>query len=133
MKQVWKWQFLSLMDHSIICIQICPKFPLYSKWAKIKLILETSTFYVPKMKICKWNWPYCIFTQTNPKRSSISKSANLKLAKWVELKSASLKFCKWMFWNPLLPSFNVGQWTTSAGRDWIFYYSAELLNSEILK
>ena len=51
-KRVRKWQFLTLMDHSIIFIQICLKFPLYTKWAKIKPILETSTFYVPKMEIC---------------------------------------------------------------------------------
>ena len=97
MKRVPKWQFSTLMDYSIIFIQIRPKFPLYTKWAEIKPILETSTIYVPKMEICKWNRSFCNFTQINPKFSLILKKANLKLAKWVKLKSTSLKSRKWMF------------------------------------
>ena len=49
------------------------------------------------MEICKWNRSFCNFTQINPKFSLILKKANLKLAKWVKLKSTSLKSRKWMF------------------------------------
>ena len=31
LKRVRNWQFSTLMDHSIILIQICPKFPLNRK------------------------------------------------------------------------------------------------------
>ena len=65
-------QSSTLMDHSIILPQISPKFPLDTKWAKIKPTLETSTFYAPKMEICKWNQRFCYFAQINPKLSSIS-------------------------------------------------------------
>ena len=74
-----------------------PKFLLYTKWVKIKPLFETSTFLVPKMKICKWNWPFCNFTQINPKLFSISKYVNLKFANWIKLKSTSLKSRKKMF------------------------------------
>ena len=88
-----------LMDHSIIFIQICRKFPFYTKWAEIKPILGTSIFYVPKMEVCRWNQPFCNFSKINQK---LSKEANLKFAKWVKLKSTSLKSCKWMllFFEP---------------------------------
>ena len=35
------------MDHSIILIQICPKFLLYTKW----LYLKWATFKYPKWKL----------------------------------------------------------------------------------
>ena len=50
MKQVLKCQFSALMHQSIILIQICPKSPLYTKWVKIKHILETTPFNYSKRK-----------------------------------------------------------------------------------
>ena len=39
-----KMEILSSMNHSVIFTQIHPKLPLYTKWAKAKPKLETSTF-----------------------------------------------------------------------------------------
>ena len=50
MKQVQKWQFSTLMDQSIIFVQICPKFSLYAKWAKITLYLKRAPFKYAKWK-----------------------------------------------------------------------------------
>ena len=79
MKPAPKWKFSSLIDHSVIFTQICPKLSLYTKWAKIKSILETSTFQIPEIEICKWNRQFSNFTQIYPKLSSISKWEKLKL------------------------------------------------------
>ena len=51
MKQVTKWKFLSLIDHSVIFTQFFQKLPLYKIWVKIKPIPESSTFQIHEMKI----------------------------------------------------------------------------------
>ena len=50
-------------DHSIPFIQIFQQFLLYTKWVKIKPLLETTMFKVPKMEICKWNRSLYHFTK----------------------------------------------------------------------
>ena len=82
-----KFSNLLLIDNSKIFTQICPKLASYTKWVKIKSILQTSALQIPEMEICESNQPFCNFTQINPKLSSISKWEKLKLAKWAKLKS----------------------------------------------
>ena len=79
MKQAPKWKISNLMAHSIIFTHLFQKLSLYTKWAKIKSILETSTFQIPEIEICKWNRQFSNFTQIYPKLSSISKWEKLKL------------------------------------------------------
>ena len=67
-------------------IQICPKFPLYTKLANIKPIVETSTFYVPKLEFYKWNWPFCNFTQINQKIPFNFKISKFKISKMIKIK-----------------------------------------------
>ena len=91
------------------------------------------------MKICKWNWPFCNFTQIYSKLSLTSKRAKWKLTKWEKLKlifeKSILEISKMdgiIFWTQFDPTESFRK---PVGVEDVFNENkiSDLHNSEILK
>ena len=65
----------------------------YTKQAKLKAILEMSTFRIPKMEIFQSNGSFCNFYPNLPKNFFVLKINKSK----IHVKRAPFKYPKWKF------------------------------------